>query len=87
MRAYECFNSHITMSFDNDTLASITWAKGTYSDGGETTAEVACFSADGKWMVYSFDEQKFYILESGAEVMRDITPNQLVEILNKLTTL
>jgi hypothetical protein len=42
---------HIT--FKNGYTISVQFSKNNYSDGGETTAEIAAWDADGKWMKLS----------------------------------
>jgi len=47
------------ITFNNGCTVSVQFAKHTYSDGGETTAEVAAWGPDSKWIKLSeYDDVK-----------------------------
>jgi hypothetical protein len=75
------------MTFSNGCSISVIFGKYTYSDGGQTTAEVAAWNSNGNWMLFQEDRLPFdqwIILEDGVEVM----PRQTaVEVANLIYTL
>ena len=68
-----------TLTFDNGVFASIKFGFGSYSDQGETTAEVAIIDSEEYWYVFNGKELK---KADGIDVNPRITTNDLVEILN-----
>lgn len=87
MRAFEQYTNAFHIAFNNGCIVSVSWDTGTYSDNGDKTCEVACFNRSGMWMVYSIDEGRFITLTDGTEVMREITADQLAEIMYNLKNL
>lgn len=87
MNAYEQYEDAFSIQFENGCIISVSWDEGTYCDRGKKTAEVACFNRSGMWMVYSMDEDRFITLTDGSEVMREISADQLVEIMYNLKNL
>ena len=75
------------MTFSNGCSISVIFGKHTYSDGGQTTAEVAAWNSNGNWMLFQEDRLPFdqwIILEDGVEVM----PRQTaVKVANLIYTL
>ena len=70
------------MTFSNGCTISVVFGKHTYSDGGETTAEVAAWNGKGNWMIYQ--DEGWIELEYEIEVM----PRQsAVEVANLIYTL
>jgi len=74
-----------TITFTNKNTISVMFGSYTYSDNGETTAEVAAWDKDGLWMV--FQNKKWITLESGTEVMPRQTPEQVIEMMSELSKL
>ena len=70
------------MTFANDCTISVMFGKYTFSDGGETTAEVAAWNGKGNWMIYQ--DEGWIELEYEIEVM----PRQSAEeVANLIYTL
>jgi hypothetical protein len=76
------------MTFSNGCIISIVFGKYTYSDGGETTAEVAAWNGDGNWMLYHEDRLPFdqwIVLEDGVEVMPRQTAEEVANLIYTLS--
>lgn len=73
------------MTFANGNTISIMFGLYTYSDSGETTAEVAAWNEEGYWML--FQDRKWIVVETGNEVMPRQTPEQVAEMINELSKL
>ena len=72
------------LTFENGNTISVMWGDGTYSDRGQTTAEVAAWNKNGNWMVWN--EDKWITLgDYETEVMPRITSNQLAELMATLS--
>jgi hypothetical protein len=61
------------MTFENGYTISVQFSKTNYSDGGETTAEVAAWGPDG-WVKLSEHD----------DVRGWCTPNEILEIMNQI---
>lgn len=72
------------MTFDNDATISVIFGKHTYSDQGETTAEVAVWDKDGDWYILNEDDNHNSLIKSpdGAEVIGYCTSNMVANIMN-----
>jgi hypothetical protein len=66
------------MTFENGCTISVQFGKHTYSDVGETTAEVAAWDNKGNWLM--FDGDKWIEIEA----MTDIMPRQTASDVAKL---
>ena len=64
--------------FDNGVIASVKFGFGSYSDQGETTAEVAIIDIKDNWYVFNGKELE---QSDGPDVNPRVTTNDLVEIL------
>lgn len=71
------------MTFSNGCTISVVFGKYTYSDGGETTAEVAAWNnISGNWMLYQ--DEEWTELDDYSEIM----PRQSAEeVANLISTL
>ena len=65
--------------FDNGVIASVKFGFGSYSDEGNTTAEVAIIDSEDNWYIFNGKELEE---ADGVDVNPRVTPNDLVEILN-----
>jgi len=74
-----------SMEFGNGNTISVVFGKGTYSDQGETTAEVAAWDSKGDWML--FQNGKWIIIEQNSEVMPRCTPEEVAEMIFTLSKL
>ena len=68
-----------SLIFENGVIASVNFGFGSYSDEGETSAEVAIIDDDDNWYVFNGKELE---QADGPDVNPRVTPNDLVEILN-----
>ena len=73
------------MTFANGNTISVMFGPYTYSDSGETTAEVAAWNEEGYWML--FQDGKSIVVETGSEVMARQTPEQVAEMISELSKL
>jgi hypothetical protein len=72
------FNEGFQMTFENGCTISVQFGKHTYSDAGETTAEVAAWDNKDNWLM--FDGNKWIEIEA----MTDIMPRQTASDVAKL---
>lgn len=70
------------MTFANGCTISVMFGPYTFSDSGETTAEVAAWNKEGYWML--FQDGKWIVVETGSEVMAHQTPEQVTEMISEL---
>ena len=68
------FNNGFHMTFENGYTISVQFSKTNYSDGGETTAEVAAWDPDRKWVQLSEHD----------DVRGWCSPNEVLEIMNQI---
>ena len=62
------------ITFKNGYTVSVQFGKGNYSDGGETTAEVAAWDQDGNWVRLSDNDT----------VRGWCSPDEVLEIMNEV---
>ena len=65
---------HIT--FKNGCTVNVQFGEGSYSDGGETTAEVAAWDQDGNWIKLSDHD----------DIRRYCSPDEVLGIMNKVAS-
>ena len=72
------------MTFANGFTVSIVFGKYTYSDNGETTAEVAVWDKDGYWYVLNEEDNHMSLikLSSGNDVMGRCTADLTASIMD-----
>ena len=73
------------MTFTNGNTISVMFGLYTFSDSGETTAEVAAWNKEGYWML--FQDGKWIVVENGNEVMSRQTPEEVAEMMDALSKL
>ena len=73
------------MTFANGNTISVMFGPYTFSDSGETTAEVAAWNEEGYWML--FQDGKWIVVAAGSEVMPRQTPEQVAEMISELSKL
>lgn len=77
------------MTFSNGCTISVIFGKHTYSDGGETTAEVAAWNSDGNWMLFQEDrlpfDQWIVLPENKVEVMPRQTADEVANLISTLS--
>jgi hypothetical protein len=76
------------MTFGNGCTISVIFGKHTYSDGGQTTAEVAAWDSKGNWMIYDEDRLPFdqwIIFEGGVEVIPRQTADKVANLIYTLS--
>ena len=82
----ELYHNGFQIRFNNGCTISVMFGKSTYSDAGETTAEVAAFSKDDNFMV--FQEGTWIELAPGdTEVMPRQTPEDVSLLIQTLSNL
>ena len=72
------------MTFANGFTISVVFGKYTYSDEGETTAEVAVWDKDGFWYVLNDEDNHMSLIKltSGSDVMGRCTADLVASIMN-----
>ena len=77
------------MTFSNGCTISIVFGKYTFSDGGETTAEVAAWNSEGNWMLFQEDrlpfDQWIVLPEDEVEVMSRQTADEVANLIYTLS--
>ena len=76
------------MTFNNGCTISVMFGKYTFSDGGETTAEVAAWNGDGDWMLFQEDRLPFdqwTVLSNEIEVMSRQTADEVANLIFTLS--
>ena len=68
------YHNGFHMTFENGYTISVQFSKTNYSDGGETTAEVAVWDSDRKWVK----------LNEHDDVQGWCSPNEVLEIMNQI---
>jgi hypothetical protein len=69
-----------SMLLANGVSVSVIYGDGSFSDKGETTAEVAVTDSKGNWYILADD--KLVVFPLGSEVNPNVTPDELVTILD-----
>ena len=77
------YNNGFQMTFENGCTISVQFGKYTYSDQGETTAEVAAWDNKGNWLM--FDEDKWTEIENGSDVMSHQTASNVAKLIYTLS--
>lgn len=70
------FNNGFHMTFKNGYTMSVQFGKTNYSDGGETTAEIAAWGPDGQWLS----------LGEGDDVRGWCSPDEVLEVMNMVAS-
>ena len=70
------YHNGFHMTFKNGYTMSVQFGKGNYSDGGETTAEIAAWGPDGKWMKLSEHD----------DVRGWCSPDEVLEVMNMVAS-
>jgi len=76
------------MTFSNGCTISVMFGKYTFSDEGQTTAEVAAWNSDGNWMLFQEDRLPFdqwIVLENEIEVMSRQTADEVANLIFTLS--
>ena len=72
------------MTFSNGCTISVVFGKYTYSDGGETTAEVAAWNnISGNWMLYQ--DEEWTELDDYSEVMPHHSAEEVANLIYTLS--
>jgi hypothetical protein len=72
------------MTFTNGCTISVIFGKHTYSDNGETTAEVAAWHSNGNWM-YHQEGDWIELLNEKTEVMPCRTADEVAQLIYSLS--
>ena len=79
----EGYNDGFQMTFENGCTISVQFSKHTYSDAGETTAEVAAWDSQDKWLM--FDEDKWVEIADGSDVMSHQSADDVAKLIYTLS--
>ena len=87
MRAFKAENNEqhhgFQMTFENGCTISVQFSKGSYSDKGETTAEVAAWDNKGNW--FMFNEDKWIEIEYSSDVMSHQPAGEVAKLIYTLS--
>ena len=70
------YNNGFHITFENGCTVSVQFHKSNYSDGGETTAEVAAWDQNGNWIK----------LNDADDVCGWCSPDEVLDIMNKVAS-
>lgn len=88
-KAFTTNREGFQIRFSNGCTISVIFGKYTYSDGGETTAEVAAWDSDGNWMLFQEDrlpfDQWIVLPEGETEVMPRQTADEVANLMDTLS--
>lgn len=76
------FQEGFKITFANGCTISVIFGRGSYSDEGKTTAEVAAFDSDGEWLIWDGTQ---WTVEPQSDVMPRQTPEQVLNLMNELS--
>jgi hypothetical protein len=77
------YNDGFQMTFENGCTISVQFGKHTYSDAGETTAEVAAWDNQDNWLM--FDGEKWSEIEKGSDVIPRQTAGEVAKLIYTLS--
>ena len=77
------YNDGFQMTFENGCTISVQFSKHTYSDAGETTAEVAAWDTEGNWLM--FDGEKWVEIPEGSDVMARQSSGDVAKLIYTLS--
>jgi hypothetical protein len=87
MKAFKAENNEqhhwFQMTFENGCTISVQFSKGSYSDKGETTAEVAAWDNKGNW--FMFNEDKWIEIEHSSDVMSHQPVGEVAKLIYTLS--
>ena len=88
-KAFTTNREGFQITFSNGCTISVIFGKYTYSDEGETTAEVAAWNSDGNWMLFQEDrlpfDQWIVLSEGETEVMPRQTADEVANLIDTLS--
>ena len=77
------YNDGFQMTFENGCTISVQFSKHTFSDGGQTTAEVAAWDNQGNWLM--FDEDKWVEIPDGSDVIAYQSSGEVAKLIYTLS--
>jgi hypothetical protein len=77
------YNDGFQMTFENGCTISVQFGKHTYSDAGETTAEVAAWDNQDNWLM--FDGEKWSEIEKGSDVIPRQSAGEVAKLIYTLS--
>ena len=77
------YHDGFQMTFENGCTISVQFGKYSYSDVGETTAEVAAWDNQGNWLM--FDGEKWFETEEYSDVMARQTAGEVAKLIYTLS--
>ena len=77
------YHDGFQMTFENGCTISVQFGKHSYSDAGETTAEVAAWDNQGNWLM--FDGEKWFEIEESSDVMSHQTAGEVAKLIYTLS--
>jgi hypothetical protein len=77
------YHDGFQMTFENGCTISVQFSKHTYSDGGETTAEVAAWDNKDNWLM--FDGDKWTEIKDGSDIIPRQTASDVAKLIYTLS--
>lgn len=79
------YHDGFQMTFENGCTISIQFSKHTYSDEGQTTAEVAAWDDKGNWLLFDKDNSSWIDISNGVDVMTYQSPEDVAKLIYTLS--
>ena len=79
----KAFHDGFQMTFENGCTISVQFSKYTFSDGGQTTAEVAAWDNEGNWLMT--DGERWFEIVDGEDVMSHQTSGEVAKLIYTLS--
>jgi hypothetical protein len=79
------YHNGFQMTFENGCTISIQFSKHTYSDEGQTTAEVAAWDDKGNWLLFDKDNSSWIDISNGVDVMTYQSPEDVAKLIYTLS--
>ena len=77
------YHDGFQMTFENGCTISVQFGKYSYSDVGETTAEVAAWDNQGNWLM--FNGETWFEIGESSDVMSHKTSGQVAKLIYTLS--
>ncbi len=77
------YNEGFQMTFENGCTISVQFGKHTYSDQGQTTAEVAAWDNKGTW--FMFYDEKWNEIPEGSDTMNYTSADDVAKLIYTLS--
>jgi hypothetical protein len=77
------YNDGFQMTFGNGCTISVQFGIHTYSDAGETTAEIGAWNSNGDWMCWNGDNWSV-LTDDHSDIMSHQSPDNVAVMISEL---